>query len=849
MITAYDLKTEYLNNPLGIDINHPIIYWKAAQAKRQTASEVRVSVNGKNYISVGIVTGSKTNRVLEIPLQSRDHVIWQVRLKDEHGEFGDWSESAFFEMGLLNPSDWMAKWIMGDFDHRLKPKIRYPVDCFRKHFKQKSTVIKARLYIMACGFYEAKLNGEKIGDQVLTPGSTAFQKRVHYQTYDVTHLIQTENEFCIDLADGFYAGKTGVFGKSKTFGHEPKVLAQLEITTSTEVCVIQTDASFDWSNDGPVLMSDLKDGEIVDSTRKPSYCGKAQSTSYEGTICCSNNVPVREMEQFDQPEVIRCTDGNIVLDFGQNIAGYMQMNVHGPKGHRCTMVFGEALDSHGNFSYKHISWEGEYDQCHFQKIDFTCDGSAQTYKPQFTVMGFQFVLLLNWPEEIRPENFKSIAVYSAMDTTFSFDSSNPDLNRIVQNTFWSIKGNFLDVPTDCPTRERAPWLGDAQLFFNTGSYMMDQRSFFRKWIRDIVDCQKDNGMVYNILPSNQKKSALIEWLSVEGSAGWGDGLISIPYHYWKRYGDDVLIREFWGPIKQCFQFYKRRMGKRNLFSLIRPKHSRLDRYICSSGRDFGEWAEPKDCSPPKLKMILPMVEEATAYLSYSAKIMAEMAEHLGERDKTDEYRAISEGTRQAYNYYFIGDGTFESSRMCKYARPCGLGLVDEKVRGNLLDQIVKLNQKRGYQIGTGFLSTPFILGLLTEAGVSDDAYKTLTNPNFGWMQQVNRGATTIWENWEPNASLNHYSKGACCQWLFDCLCGIRLDGRENHFIIKPHTVSQLDHVNFEYDSAYGKVTSGWKATPRGYQFKISVPANCTANVHIPGQTDRFVEAGEYIFND
>ncbi|MDL2294973.1 family 78 glycoside hydrolase catalytic domain, partial [Ruminococcaceae bacterium OttesenSCG-928-D13] len=585
-----------------------------------------------------------------------------------------------------------------------------------------------------------------------------------------------------------------------------------------------------------------------DSNVYPSYTGRALECSYEGVVCCSNNVPVLEMERFDSPEVIHCPDGGIVLNFGQNIAGYMEANLTGPKGHCCSMVFGETLDEAGNFSYTNISWEGEYTKSHFQTNDFICDGTRQRYKPRFTVMGFQYVLLRDWPEEVLAENFSAIAVYSGMVTTFKFDSSDAGINQIVKNTFWSVKGNFLDVPTDCPTRERAGWTGDAQLFFNTGNFMMDQRSFFRKWMRDIADCQKSNGMVYNINPTNPHSPAILEWLSVEGSAGWGDAVILIPYYFWKRYGDDVLICEFWDCMERCFGFYRQRMGKRNMLSLFKPKHSKYDKYICASGRDFGEWTEPDDCAPPKAAMMIPMAEEATAYLSYSARLMAEMAEYLGKHTDAQQYGSVADKTQEAYNHYYVQDGNIESKRMCKYVRPCGLNLVDGQARSKLLGKIKKLNRERDFKIGTGFLSTPFVMRLLTEAGAGEDAFKMLTNPQFGWMQQVNQGATTIWENWTPDASLNHYSKGACCQWLFDCVCGIQLDGSLNHFVIAPNPVNQLDGISLEYDSVYGRVKSGWKKTPNGYEYEIEVPPNCEAEIRIPGNDRLVVGVGKYTFN-
>lgn len=847
MIQAMALQTEYMDNPMGIDNTSQRLSWKVEGAKKQAGFELRISVNGGEWVSQEKTLTDRMHTMLAVPLASRDIVKWQIRLTDENGETGQWSKEAVFEMGLLQKSDWKAVWIMGNYEHSKDKKVRYSADCFKKEFTIEKEVIKARLYATACGMYEMRFNGKKAGEQVLAPGFTAFQKRAHYQTYDVTKLLtEGKQVWTIELADGFYASRQGVFGTAKPFGHEPKVCAQLEIRYADgSETVIGTDNSFLWSNDGRIRLADLKDGEVVDYNYIPTYAGRAKGTSYRGIVCASNNVPVKEMERFSNPELIHCPDGKTVLNFGQNLAGYMEVSVQGRKGHKCSMVFGERLNDVGNFSYTNISWEGEYDKSHFQTNDIICDGKRHIYKPKFTVMGFQYVLLQDWPEEICPENFTAIAVYSEMNTTFHFDSSDGGMNQIVKNTFWSVKGNFLDVPTDCPTRERAGWTGDAQLFFNTGNYMMDQRAFFRKWMRDVADCQKENGLVYNINPANPNKPSILEWLSVEGSAGWGDAMIMIPYYYWKRYGDDTLIREFWQPMEKCFSFYKRRMGKRNLLSLFTPKPSKYDKYLCACGRDFGEWTEPDDCAPPKSKMMIPMAEEATAYLAYTANLMRKMAVHLNKKEEEKEYRGIAAGTTKAYNYYFVQGGNINTNRMCKYVRPCGLGLAQGKSREKLLEKIVELNRKRNYRIGTGFLATPFVFEMLSEAGESDDAFRMLMNPELGWMQQINQGATTVWENWTPDASLNHYSKGACCQWIFDCLCGVKLDGRENHFVIEPHTVSQLEKIAFSYDSVYGKIESGWEKTEEGYVFHIVVPANCEAEVRLPGREAQTFGAGTY----
>lgn len=848
MIHADNLRTEYLVNPVGSDIVRPRVSWTVADAVVQTAYELRICVNG-GAPQIVSVNSSAMHHDLELELPSRAKVQWQVRLSDEQQAWGPWSEAALFEMGLLRKEDWKGKWIMGDYDHDPNVRVRYPADYFRKHFTVDRPVQKARLYIAACGIYETSINGKRVGNQVMAPGSTAFQRRVHYQVYDVTDYLQANNILDITLADGFYASKAGVFGKGKTYGHEPKLLAQLEITYHDgTVQITGTDSTFSWSNNGPIRFADMKDGEIVDFRCAPTYHGNAREADYAGILCCSNNVPVREQERFPAPTVLHCPDGGTVLDFGQNIAGYVQLKVNGGAGHKCTLVFGEKLDENGCFTQSNL-YAKSYTETHFQTIDLICKGETVTYKPKFTVMGFRYVLLADWPEEINPENFTAIAVYSDLREAYEFHCSDPLIERIVQNTLWSVKGNFLDVPTDCPTRERAGWTGDAQLFINTALFLYDCYPFFRKWLRDAADVQHENGMVYNINPSMPGGSRLYEWISMEGSCGWGDALITIPYDIWQFTGDDRLIREFWPNMEKCLQFYLKRLGKRNLCSIFMlPPFGKYGKYISGTGRDFGEWAEPADCAPGKFSLLLPHPEEATAYIARSVNCMAEMAAHLGKKEAAQQYRELFDNIRQAYSHYFLKPEKLRSKRMARFLRPILCGVCDEAQKQMLVDTMVQLNRERNYRIGTGFLSTRAFFEILTEAGFGDDAYKVLTNPEIGWAQQIRLGATTIWENWTDDASLNHYSKGACCHWMFGCLCGIQMGGRENHFVIRPHVIDAIDSISLRFDSIYGTVESGWRYVQGNIEYSVTIPANCTADVILPGADVQTVGPGTYTFS-
>ena len=450
------------------------------------------------------------NRWGGAPVPPKTKVLWKVRLWDETDSVGDWAE-ATFETGI---NTWSAKWITGDYT--VNKKVRYPVDCFRKNFRSEN-VMKARLYITSCGLYEAKLGGQKIGDFCMAPGHTDYRKRVQYQTYDVTALLQDgENALTVQLADGWYRGSCGAWGLKNQYGTETKLLAQLELTRADgSVQTIATDESWEWSNDGPIRFADNKDGEVVNANNVPSYQEKAKVTSHPVTPTASNNVPVTEHERL-KAKRITTPSGKTVLDFGQNIAGYAEFTVTAHAGQIIKLRFGELLDENGEFTQKNIQCSSKKITTPLQQVIYTCKEGENHYKTTFAIFGFQYVLV-ETDAAFQPENFTAIAVYSDMERTGFFESSNALLDKFVENTVWSAKNNHADLPTDCPTRERHGWTGDAQIFFNTAAYLFDYAPFAQKYMRDVYDWQKNDGKLPQIAPYG----GVDFYMSfMDGSVGW-----------------------------------------------------------------------------------------------------------------------------------------------------------------------------------------------------------------------------------------------------------------------------------------------------------------------------------------
>lgn len=833
---AVRLRTEYLVNPIGIDIVAPRLYWNAEGGTKQTAYQIIAKSGDKIIWNTGKVASSRMTHILYEgqPLHSREKVYWSVKLWDENGDGGEISTGSF-EMGLLENTDWEAKWITGNY--KVKKSERYPVDCFRKHISIMREVKSARLYITACGLYEARLDDEKIGNYCLAPGHTDYRKRVQYQTYDVTELLSVGNHtMTVQLADGWYRGGCGAWGIRNQYGTETKLLAQLEITYADgKRDTVVTDESWDWSNDGPIRFADNKDGEVVNANREPSYSGKAKVTNHEVIPTASNNVSVTEHEHFT-PTVTKAPNGKWLLDFGQNIAGYISFRIQAKASQKLTFRFGELLDGEGNLTLKNIQCVSKEKASPLQQIIYTCREGLNEYKTTLAVFGFQYAEV-ETDIELQPEDVTAIAVYSDIEQTGFFECSNELLNRFVKATIWSTKGNSLDIPTDCPTRERHGWTGDAQIFFETANYLFDYAAFSKKYLKDVYDWQKKDGRLPQIAPYGGVDFYM--W-TLNGSVGWSDAGILIPYRFWKLYGDKQILIDYYDRMKRYAGFMMNRCGKLGLMAKPLGIKGEAKKYAVNAGQSYGEWAEPKDVYPNDWKdMVAPHPEVSTAYTSYVLGCMAEIAEELGYTEDAALFRKYSEGSRKAYQAMAeTSDYSLDTDRQARLVRPLAFDLLNEQQKEYARKRLIQALENYGWRLGTGFLSTPLILDVLAQYNLNA-AYCLLENEEMpGWLFMSKNGATTIWESWEGTqaqggiASLNHYSKGAVCEWLFKTMCGIRIDG-ENHFVIAPKPGGSLTHAKAVYHSIYGTVECGWEKIEEGYLFRISIPANTTATFILP----------------
>lgn len=846
---AVRLRTEYLCNPIGIDIETPRLSWNCDGGIRQTAYEISASDDRGNPLWCSGKVQSSSMRCLwgGDPVMPKTKVLWRVRLWDEQDVCGPWCD-ATFETGI---DHWRARWIAGNYF--VNPARRYPVDCFRKKFDA-ADVLKARLYITACGVYEARLNGRRCGSFILAPGVTDYRKRVQYQTIDVTDLLKNgSNELTVQLADGWYRGSCGAWGLKNQYGVQTKLLAQLEIThMDGTVQTIVSDSSWDWSNDGPIRFADNKDGEIVDGNLLPAYGKKAKPARHSILPTASNNVPVAEKERFI-PQKRITPSGGTVLDFGQNIAGFLSFRLHARKGQRIKLRFGEMLDRSGEFTQENIQLSMGKKTTPLQQVEYICKEGWNEYKTTFAVFGFRYALV-EADFEINPADFTAIAVYSDLEQTGWFRCSHPLINALVDATVWSAKGNHLDVPTDCPTRERHAWTGDAQIFFETAGYLFDFAAFSRKYLQDVYDWQRRNGRLPHIVPDG---GADFYMWTMNGSVGWSDIGVLYPQKYAAVYQDDSLMKRFYPGMVKYARFMIRRCGKRMPIFGEKIRLSKENRkYLVNLGQSYGEWSEPADICPFKwTDFCAPHPEVSTAYTAYVMGIMAEAAKKYGTKEEAVLFGEYHEGCKRAYQELVTTDAyPLDTDRQARLVRPLAFDLLNEQQKEYARNRLIKALENYGWRLGTGFLSTPLILDVLAQIDM-EAAYRLLENEQIpGWLSMPKLGATTIWESWEGPyneqgagaGSLNHYSKGAVCQWLFQTMCGIRVSG-ENRFAIAPRPGGSLTCAKASFQSLYGLVESSWEKTETGICFRICVPCNTAADVILPDGTCQCVAAGEHTF--
>ncbi|MBR1758115.1 MAG: family 78 glycoside hydrolase catalytic domain [Lachnospiraceae bacterium] len=739
------------------------------------------------------------------------------------------------------PVRWEAKWIDPELVHA--PEERQPAAVLRKRFVLDQPE-HATLFITCHGLYVARINGTRVGAFELAPGTGDYHKRLFVQRYDVTKfLVEGDNEITVTLGDGWYRGSVGIDGLRNYYGEDLALLCQLE--TEDEV-LLASDESWEATSEGPTRENDLQQGETYDARREAlvGWHGvKVRTFGYEN-LAADTGVPILAQERFEG-KLIVTPNGQTVIDFGQNLAGYTELCVQAKEGQKITLWHGETLDENGNFTQKNFD-PGDRNKNGGipQKITYICKEGRNVYHPSFAIFGFRYALL-ETDIDLSGASFSAVAVYSKMPQTGYFTCANEDVNRLFLNSLWSMRSNFCDIPTDCPTRERAGWTGDAGAFAPTAVYLADCLPVFRKWLGECRLAQGEDGLVQNIAPVNNKGGMISNML--QGSAGWGDACILVPWALYEAYADAKILEENYEMMQGWMRFVGKRAAKTRPHNLLNPYH----KYLVDEGFHFGEWCQPDVDNTEAMKktMMSGAPEVATAYYYRSASLMTKIARILGKEEDAKEYEKTALGARNAYRRCCLKNGEIHSKRQCEYVRPLAFGLLEGEEIPAAAAKLNQLVAENGYHLNTGFLSTPDLCRVLAENGYADTAYRLLLQDTCpGWLYEVKKGATTIWETWDGvkedgtvHDSLNHYSYGAVVGWLFGGVCGIHLS--EGKLTIAPMPGKELGHARAEWKAPIGEIVSAWAYEDKKLTFDIKVPM--AATIVLPNGEPHEVAAGEY----
>jgi alpha-L-rhamnosidase len=845
-VKVKNLRCENRIDPHGLDIPFPRFSWQLESVERnqvQTAYEIRVgmkSSKNKFWNSGKQISGQSAF----VPysgsaLQSATTYFWQVRVWDRNGKVSDWSAQAYWQMGLLQPGDWKAKWIESGSG---ADSVNGPALLFRKNFTTAKKILSATAFITTHGMYEAFINGKRIGDAYLTPGWTSYSKRLQYQVYDVRDLLNTGgNAIGVTIGSGWYRTPLAWNNNKNIYGKKLALLFQLEINyTDGSHETILSDGSWKTSDDGPVRNSEIYNGETYDARmEKPGwnsagYDDKSWSPvsekDFPKTILISTyNEPVKKHENFKAIKSIITPKGEQVIDFGQNLVGWETITVGGKPGDTIIVDHAEVLDKEGNFYTDNL-------RAAKSRNIYVLTGNKETLSPHFTFHGFRYIRLKGAPVL----SVSATTLYSDMTPTGTFSCSNPMLNQLQHNIQWGQKGNFLDVPTDCPQRdERLGWTGDAQAFSRTASYNMDVHNFFSKWLKDVALDQTENGMVPFVVPNVLGPSA-------GGSAGWADVSTIIPWNMWLAYGDVKILEDQYASMKAWVGYMQ----------------SHSNDYLWNKGFHFGDWLfyRPGDDNDGR-SAVTDKYLIAQCFFAHSTQLLINAATVLHKTEDVQQYSDLLKKVKDAFvKEYLTPSGRLVSSTQTAYTLSLQFDMLPESLRAQAAVRLANNIQDYSNHLTTGFLGTPYLCHVLSRFGYDTVAYKLLLQDTYpSWLYPVKMGATTIWERWDgqkPDSSFqtpgmnsfNHYAYGAIGDWMYRNITGMDTydDGPGYKKIrIQPHPGGNLSYANADYETLYGKLSVHWKLEDGKMMMDIEIPVNTTAIVYVPvGNAGSVNESGK-----
>ncbi len=841
------LRCEYFVNPVGIDVTDPRFSWQMTSDKRgakQSAYEIEVrDANGEMAWDSGKVVTDQSIHVKYRgrPLVSRDKLTWTLQTWDENDVASGVSEPATFEMGLLEPTDWKAEWIGGSIVGGSRTSV--PVPFLRKPFTLKSKPKSARLYVTAAGLYEARINGKVVTQDILTPGWTDFNKRVRYQVYDVGSLLSDgQNALGAILGDGWFCGCVEWRGR-QLYGDRPEFLAQLEVTYEDGTMeTIVTDSS--WTHAyGPIISADILMGEAYDARLEfhgwdlPWFDGAKWHPvdvleGPKGALVGMSGPPVKkimEITPIEVKEIPKWPNAEYLFDMGQNMVGHVRLRVSGPAGTTIRLRFAEVLTPDGNIYTENLRSATQTDF-------YTLKGDGdETWEPKFTFHGFRYVEVKGYPGTPTKDAITGIVVHSDTPPTGEFECSDPLVNQLQHNIQWGQRGNFVDVPTDCPQRdERLGWTGDAQVFIRTAAFNMDVASFFEKWINDLEDSQGEKGEIPPTAP-------MTPIVGADGGPAWADAFVICPWTIYQCYGDRRILERHY-PAMRRWLAQQANTSK----DLIRsyPEYEGF--------KGFGDWLSTKAETP--IEII------GTAFFAHCTLLMSKIASELGLEKDASAYFELRSKIQKAFTDAFLTPGgALVSGTQTTAVLALHFDLVPDQHRAKIAQALVDDIGNRGWHLSTGFVGTPYLAEVLTDAGRLDVAYKLLLQKTWpSWLYPVTKGATTIWERWDGWTddkgfqdagmnSFNHYAYGAIGEWMYSRVAGIDLDPEApayKRILFGAHPGGEFTYAKASLESMYGRIVSDWKIEGGTFTWNVVVPPNTTARIAFPAGCSEVAEGGK-----
>jgi alpha-L-rhamnosidase len=839
-----DLRCEYQRDPLGIDVVRPRLSWhcetpipnwtqaayEIAVEDARTAAPVWRSGRVESAESVLVTWGGPD-------LRSRQACVWRVRVWGSAGDESAWSEPARFEAGLVETPDWRARFITPAADDDGAAGTR-PSPYLRREFSINREVARARLYVTALGVYEFEINGQRVGDHVLAPGWSSYDHRLRYQTHDVTTLLRTgDNALGAVLADGWARGY--VVERRAVWTDRLALLAQLEVSFcdgSTELIV--TDGTWTTTDAGPIRAADLYNGETYDARRQ---LGGWSSAGYDdqgwgpvsvlerdfAVLCAPLGPPVRRVEEVQPIGIWTAPSGETIVDFGQNLVGCVRIGVRGAAGTEITLRHAEILED-GELAVRMLRTARATDTYILRG-----DPDGEVWEPRFTFHGFRYAGVSGWPGDLEPSHLRAVVLHSDMARTGWFECSDPLVNRLHENIVWGMRGNFLDVPTDCPQRsERLGWTGDIQVFGPTAVLLFDVAGVLANWLADVAVEQTADGVVPPVIPS-------VEPGMIAPTCGWGDVATMLPLVLFEHFGDPGVLERQYESMRRWVDCEHRLAGSD---------------LVWSGGWQYGDWLDPT-ASPddPSAARTDPDLL-ATAFFAHSATLLARAARVLGRDDDAARYGDLAARAADAFRSEFTAArGRLVNETQTAYAIALAFDLLLDSQRAGAIAGLCRAVRGDDMRLGTGFLGTPWLCPALADNGHEDVAYRLLMQRQCpSWLYAVTCGATTVWERWDairPDGSLNpggmlsfnHYAFGAIGAWLYHRVAGLAPDPDApgwKRFRVEPLPGGNLTSAAATVLTPYGAAQSSWTLRDDELELTVVVPPNTRARVLVPGEASR-----------